>query len=201
MRPRQVHNWSYAKESKGFTLVLANHLVTKETINLFNTTFIDLPMGANNNLRPLLENLILESKKNDKLSEDIVLSGISHLLFRLKRYALNESYSKKIISKTALKFSKMVSETISENLPIIYYATNLNLTPERLIEICQKSFGQSPKSIILNKKVTEAKRLLYFTEKSIGEVAYEVGFDDSSYFSRIFKRKTGISPSRFKSTR
>jgi len=200
MQPKQVHNWSYSKDSKGFTLVITTHLINKETIDLFNTVFIDLPLEVKKDLKLVFQNLIKEYNKNDKLSETIVLSGISYLLNQLKRFALEPRHTEKVKSKTALKFSRLVSETLSENLSINDYASHLNITTERLIEICQKSYGQSPKSIILDKKITEAKRLLYFTNKTISEIAYQLGFTDSSYFSRLFKQKTKLSPSDFKST-
>lgn len=201
MQPKQVHNWSYSKGSKGFTLVIANHLMSKEIIDLFNTVIIDLPLETQSHLKLLFNNLIEEFNKKDKLSEAIVLSGIYYLINQLKRFALEPKFSEKVKPETASKFSKLVSETLSKNLSINYYANSLNITPEKLVEVCQKSFGQSPKSMILDKKITEAKRLLYFTNKSVSEIAYQLGFTDSSYFSRLFKKKTKLSPSNFKSTR
>ena len=106
---------------------------------------------------------------------------------------------KEVKSKTNLKFSKLVSDTISENLSVNEYASRLNLTVDKLNEICKKNYGQSPKTIILEKKITEAKRLLYFTDLSVKEIAFHLGFEDSSYFSRIFKQKTNLSPTEFKS--
>ncbi len=200
MQPKQVHNWSYAKASKGFTLVIANHLINRENIDLFNTVFIDLPVEAKSNLNQLFNNLIEEFNKNDHLSEAIVYSGISYLLNQLKRFALEPKFSEKTKPETALKFSKLISETLSQNLSINDYADRLNITSEKLVEVCQKSYGQSPKAMILDKKITEAKRLLYFTDKSVSEVAYQLGFTDSSYFSRLFKQKAKLSPSDFKST-
>lgn len=201
MQPKQVHNWSYSKHSKGYTLVIDKHIINKETVNLFNTVFIDLSPQTITRLKHLFKNLIEEFNQKDDLSESILLSGIFYLLNQLKRFALDEIHSKKITSKPALRFSKIVSDTISENLSVNTYAQKLNLTTGKLVEICQQSYGQSPKSIILEKKITEAKRLLYFTDSTISQVAYQLGFEDSSYFSRLFKRKTGFSPSDFKNTR
>lgn len=200
-QPKQVHNWSYSKNSKGFILMIDKHIINKETIGLFKTVFIDLSSQTNTTLYYLFKNLIKEFNKNDELSQSIVLSGISYLINQLKRFALDEDLSKKAKPKTALEFSKLVSETLSENLSVNIYAEKLNLTTERLIEVCQKSYGQSPKSIILDKKITEAKRLLYFSDITISQVAYQLGFEDSSYFSRLFKQKTNLSPTEFKSTR
>ena len=105
------------------------------------------------------------------------------------------------MTTTTLEFSKLVGTTISQNLTVKDYADQLHLTVEKLNELCKENYGQNPKNIILEKKITEAKRLLYFTDLSIKEIAFQLGFEDSSYFSRIFKLKTNLSPSDFKSTR
>ncbi|MCR9229119.1 MAG: AraC family transcriptional regulator [Flavobacteriaceae bacterium] len=198
MRPKQVHNWSYSKNSNGYIAVFDKHLLKEVTDFSFNP-FIDLSDKNTKLLTPLFENLIEESKKNDKLSEKTIVQGISYLLLQLKRLSIENPQKKEVKSKTNLKFSKLVSDTISENLSVNEYASRLNLTVDKLNEICKKNYGQSPKTIILEKKITEAKRLLYFTDLSVKEIAFHLGFEDSSYFSRIFKQKTNLSPTEFKS--
>lgn len=99
-----------------------------------------------------------------------------------------------------LDFSELISNTISQNLSVKNYADRLHITTDKLNEICKQNYGSSPKTIILDKKITEAKRLLYFTDLTVKEIAFKLGFEDGSYFSRIFKQKTNISPTDFKST-
>ena len=199
MRPKQVHNWSYSKNSNGYIVVFDKHL-SIEITDFANKPFFDLSDKYIKLIEPLFENLIEEFKKNDKLSEKIIVQGISYLLLQLKRLSNENPQNKEIKSKTILKFSKLVSDTISENTSVDEYASRLNLTIEKLNEICKKHYGQSPKTIILEKKITEAKRLLYFTDLSVKEIAFQLGFEDSSYFSRLFKQKTNLSPTEFKST-
>ena len=117
-----------------------------------------------------------------------------------KRLSSENPKNKEIKPKTILEFSKLVSDNVCENISVNEYASKLNLTVDRLNEICKEHYGQSPKTIILEKKITEAKRLLYFTDLSVKEIAFRIGFEDSSYFSRIFKQKTQLSPTKFKST-
>lgn len=198
MRPKQVHNWSYSKNSNGYIIIFDKHLL-KETTDFVNKAFFDLSDRNTKFLKPLFENLIEEFNKNDKLSEKIIVQGISYLLLQLKRLSNENPKNKKTKSKTALKFSKLVSDTICENISVNEYASKLNLTVDILNEICKENYGQSPKTIILDKKITEAKRLLYFTDLSVKEIAFRLGFEDSSYFSRIFKQKTNLSPTEFKS--
>lgn len=199
MRPKQVHNWSYSKNSNGYIVVFDKHLL-KEATGFANKPFIDLSNKNTKLLALLFENLIQESKKNDELGEKTIIQGISFVLLLLKRWSSETPQNKVVKSKDTLKFSSLVSDTISENLSVNDYASKLNLTVDKLNEICKENYGQSPKTIILEKKLTEAKRLLYFTDLSVKEIAFRLGFEDSSYFSRIFKQKTNFSPTEFKST-
>lgn len=199
MQPKQVHNWSYSKESKGYILVFDKHFAKEFPLELMNTVFFDLPSKNGQYLKPLFENLIEESNLNDKLSEKTIVSGISYLLFQLKRLATHLAQNERNKPKIVLKFSKLVSNTLSENLSVKDYAYRLHLTTDKLSEICKENYGQNPKAIVLDKKITEAKRLLYFTDLSVKEIAFRLGFEDSSYFSRIFKQKTKLSPTDFKS--
>ena len=148
----------------------------------------------------MFEHLIEELGRNDRLSENTIVSGISYLLFQLKRLAADSEHNKRIKPKTAWRFSKLVSDTISENLTVKDYADRLHISVEKLNELCKESYGQNPKKMILEQKITEAKRLLYFTELSVKEIAFKLGFEDSSYFSRVFKQKTKVSPSHLKRT-
>ncbi len=195
----QVHNWSYSKNSNGYIAIFDKHLF-KETTDYTDKPYFDLSDKKAKFIKPLFENLIEESNKNDKLSEKTIIQGISYLLLQLKRLSKEIPENNEIKQKTALMFSKLVSETIYENNSVNDYASKLNLTIDKLNEICKENYGKSPKSIILDKKITEAKRLLYFTDLSVKEIAFRLGFEDSSYFSRIFKQKTNFSPTEFKST-
>lgn len=200
MQPKQVHNWSYSKNSKGFILVFDKYLIKELSSDFPSYAYLDLPFNNIQILKSLFENLIKECKTNDNLSEKIIIQGISYLLVQLKRFANNSSKSHKVKSEIMIHFSQLASNAISENLSINDFANELNISVTKLNEICKEQYGENPKTIILEKKITEAKRLLYFTDLSVKEIAFKLGFEDSSYFSRIFKQKTNLSPTEFKST-
>lgn len=199
MQPKQVHNWSYSNNSNGYIAVFEKHLIKELSFEFAENPFFDLSPKKTKLLKPLFENLIEEFRQNDELSEKAIIQGISYLLLQLKRLSNEIPKNKGNKSKIFLKFSKLVSITICENLSVKDYAEKLNITVDKLNEICKENYGQSPKTIILDKKITEAKRLLYFTDLSVKEIAFQLGFGDNSYFSRIFKQKTNLSPTKFKS--
>ena len=79
------------------------------------------------------------------------------------------------------------------------YADLLNKSPKTLSNLFKKITDKSPLKFIHDRKMLEARRLLAYTEMSVKEIAYELGFDDLQSFSRFFKKLASIAPSDFKS--
>lgn len=79
-----------------------------------------------------------------------------------------------------------------------FYAREVHLTPRQLSNIAKTCTGRTAKQIILERVILESKRLLTHSNASIKEISYALGFKDPSYFSKVFKNMTGISPNQFK---
>ena len=75
---------------------------------------------------------------------------------------------------------------------------NIKLSTGHLNRICQTIAAKSPKDIVTDYCIMEAQIALTNVEKSITQVAYELSFDDPAYFSRLFKKVTGMSPKTFR---
>lgn len=80
------------------------------------------------------------------------------------------------------------------------YADLLNITPKALGKITKTHFNKTLTDLIAERIIMEAKRELYLSNKAVKEIAYELGYDDESYFSRFFKTNTSISPQMFRDT-
>lgn len=96
------------------------------------------------------------------------------------------------------RFTQLVRESVSYKKTIEEYASDLKITSGHLSRICNGVAFKSPKEIIMDYYLTQAQLLFSDGEKSIAEISYELGFDDPSYFSRVFKRKTGLTPNEFR---
>jgi AraC-like DNA-binding protein len=68
---------------------------------------------------------------------------------------------------------------------------NLNL-------ICKNNFQKSVSEIIETRKLIEAKRMLLYSDKSVSEIGYELGYNEKSYFTRVFHARMEITPTRFR---
>ena len=94
-------------------------------------------------------------------------------------------------------FNLLVEEHYKSEHSVSFYADKLYKSPKTLSNTFSK-FNTTPLQIIHERIILEAKRLLIYTDKTAKEIAYEIGFDDASHLSRLFKKQTRQSPSDFK---
>jgi AraC family transcriptional regulator, transcriptional activator of pobA len=96
------------------------------------------------------------------------------------------------------QFMQLLEAHFTDKWGVDHYAERLNTTPRQLNRILQEVAQQSFMGIIQNRLVLEAKRMLILTTLSVSQIADHLGFDDSSYFSRFFRRHTQITPLDFR---
>jgi AraC-like DNA-binding protein len=79
-----------------------------------------------------------------------------------------------------------------------FYTSAFNISESQLNELCNKHFNLGLKKILQNRLMQEARKLLLSSELSVSEIAYKLNFEDNSYFNKVFKNKTGLTPKRFR---
>lgn len=95
-------------------------------------------------------------------------------------------------------FKKAVEADYKKEHSTSYYADKLYITPDHLNRVIKSKIGKTAKDYIQARIITEAKRLLYFTELTNKEIGYELGFNEPANFSAFFKKHTQVSPTSFK---
>jgi AraC family transcriptional activator of pobA len=80
------------------------------------------------------------------------------------------------------------------------YASVLNISPKALAKITKSHFNKTLTDLIAGRIIIEAKRELYLTNKTVKEIAYELGYEDEYYFSRFFKTNADVSPQLYRET-
>ncbi len=101
-------------------------------------------------------------------------------------------------SENSYKFKKLVEKNFRANKSVAEYAEMLNITSGHLNDTIQKDIGQTASDIIHDRIILEAKRLLYHSPMSVKEIAYDLQYDDPSYFARFFKAHTEMTPEQFR---
>lgn len=194
VNPKQIHNWDYAENSKGYVLMIDAALALELKLDS-GCCYLDLSAEA-----PFFKNifihLIAEQKRSDALSVTLIKSGIAYLYGLIKRNSENQPLKASFTSPTLTTLQSMIAKN-PHLITVRQYAHLLQVTEEQLNYQCKKSTGISVKQFILDAKITESKRQLIYSEHNINEIAYGLGFEDASYFARIFRKKTTFSPSDF----
>ena len=96
------------------------------------------------------------------------------------------------------KFQELINEKFRELHEVADYASLLNLSAGHLSETVKLQSGRPAIKHIHDRLVLEARRLLFHSDDSLKEIAFELGFSDASYFNRFFKRETQVTPAEFR---
>ena len=144
-------------------------------------------------------NKILNSDHEQKDAE-IILAHLNSLLTEF-----NSGYFKSVAKEKSetnkftkyIEFKIAVETHLTEQHSIQTIADLLCITTNNLYNIVKEFSGISPKAFITNRLMLEAQRKLFYSETSAKELAYELGFSDPDYFSKLFKKTTGKSVTQF----
>ena len=92
----------------------------------------------------------------------------------------------------------MIDKNFMRERQVQSYAAQLGISSNYLNVLTRKHLGKSALNMINDRVMLEIKRLLLRTDYDISEIAYKLGFNELSYFSRFFKRNTGMTPIEFR---
>ena len=95
-------------------------------------------------------------------------------------------------------FNELIEAHYRQHWSLTQYATELNVTQGRLADICRRLSGSSPKALVFERQIHEARWQLIYTTTAINMIADKLGFVDPAYFCRFFTTHTGLSPSEFR---
>lgn len=100
--------------------------------------------------------------------------------------------------KRMAEFEGLLRQNLSNGWGAAEFATALAITPGHLNRICRAATGTNATHHIETARMTEASRLLAFTQLSVAEIGYRLGYEDPPYFSRRFRIATGETPSAYR---
>ncbi|WBL27413.1 helix-turn-helix domain-containing protein [Zunongwangia sp. HGR-M22] len=158
-------------------------------------------------LNDIVKNIQNEYESNiDKFSQDIIISHMETLLNYAERFYERQFITRKITNHQILDLlEKLLSDYFNSDdlatkgLPTVQYiADHLNISPSYLRGLLKTLTGQTTQQHIHDLLIEKAKEKLSTTTASVGEIAFELGFEHSQSFSKLFKSKTNQTPSEFR---
>lgn len=212
LSPGQVHSWSLSPDTDGFiffhTEAYYNSFFQDHKIDHFPFFFL----SHNYPLIQLEEELretenwftqLYEEYWQEYPRKDFRMVSLINLVY----IGLSRKYRHEVVREEnenqvrIRKLYQLVDLYYKDKKLPNDYAEMLNMTTRHLGRICHEVTGRTTSDLIHDRILLEAKRLLIHGPDSISLIAYELGYDDVSYFIRFFRKKTGISPKQFRLNR
>uniref|UniRef100_UPI0035933362 AraC family transcriptional regulator n=1 Tax=Aquiflexum sp. TaxID=1872584 RepID=UPI0035933362 len=209
--PNQVHHFEEWQPLSGGTILFSEEFYllkrsNKDTLfelsfldNLYSNPCIEFTIKEFASILDLIHQIETEQERNDK-NPTIIQSYLHILLAQVQRYL--DTSGTPVNSKKYLVQFKQFKSTLEENFiesnSAQFYADKLHITTHHLNLICKEITNKTATEIIRARSILEAKRLLTFTDRTISEIAFELNFTDSSYFAKVFKSESGMTPLEFK---
>jgi AraC family transcriptional regulator, transcriptional activator of pobA len=174
--------------------------------NIFQQPFFHVDEQLADTLDTVIEQIKTEIQRPGLAQYELLISFMKIFLISASRVKAQQQ-PESIPSSEATKepfILQSLKEAIerdfrSKHMPQDY-AILLNISSNALAKIAKTHFNKTLTNLITERIIIEAKRELYLTNKSIKEVAYELGYDDEYYFSRFFKKNVNISPQAYRET-
>lgn len=206
--PSQIHAWNQLDNVKGFVvfftdsfsaLAKGRKLISDWPVfkprqkNYFDLNETELKFWLQE-----FERIEKEFTGKDEFRMQALFYSIGNLLVRASRLQKGSKFGLNVGSDFLFQFQELIEQNfITAKLPK-QYAEMMNVTPNYLNTLCKKVSGKSAGELIRQRVLLESKRLLAHTNSTAAEIAFQLGFEDNSYFGRFFTKYTGVTPAAFR---
>lgn len=213
LTPGQIHSFEFTKNIAGyvvyFTMDFYLHYARErhfDKIPFFRSsqykTIVNTTAESMKSIVVLLEEMLSEFTLSLAAKEDALRNFLDILLIRMNRIwdQREQRTPGKIITVVQIRKLMRLIETHYKKIKTPgEYARLMSLTTNHLNTVCKQTLKRTVTELIHDRIILEAKRLLAYTDWGVKKIANDIGYKDNSYFLRLFKKKTGMTPDQFRS--
>lgn len=214
--PDQLHSFEDIEDANGILFFFCQDFYVEEfsfvrLLNVFSyTSRVDKNSGnptinlSEKEFTPIFSMLNTihqeyKSHTNGNNSPLIIRSLLNIMLLKLAElYEAKTEKTKKSDSIMVHSLAHLVDSYFIQEQQLGFYTSAFNVTERQLNDICNKHFNCGLKKILQDRLMQEARKLLLSSEFSVAEVAYKLNFEDNSYFNKVFRKKIGLTPRKFR---
>lgn len=156
-------------------------------------------------IEAIVQNIQKEiNSRLDNFSHDVIVSNLELLLSYCNRFYSRQFITKKMATNDLLtnfeyNLDKYFSDHSNLKLPTVEkFATELNVSSSYLSDMLRNLTGQNTQQYIHDKIIEKAKEILTTTNLTVSEISYQLGFEYSQSFSKLFKSKTNLTPIEYR---
>jgi AraC family transcriptional activator of pobA len=214
MPPGQVHSWSFEGRPEGWVInfsvdYLRAFLLDPGYLDRFTffsgraeDSVVRLEGTPREQVYGLLEQMLRQFNEVGGSDADLMRVRLLELFLvvRTAQPTVLDGVAHAIGQKqqVVVQFRRLIDEHYKTLRLPGEYARLLHITPNHLNALCQELLGRPAGAVIRDRVLLEAKRLLTNADMTAAEIAYELNFQDNSYFSRFFKKYAGVTPEGFR---
>lgn len=168
--------------------------------NIYHQPFVNLETEDYVELNYILGKLILELENTNSYSTAVVRAYLQLILALCSKIKANDHviYEEEHRHHPIMKFKALLESNFRTERQPSFYASQMGISPNNFSKICKQYFLRTPSGLIHERVILECKKLIHLSYKSMKEIAAELNFDDENYFSRYFKKHTGLTPTAFR---
>ena len=209
MSPSEIHSWNFSDDTDGYVLFFNHSFYLMDALSkqLFKLPFFKskdkirhalLNEEELKNIEIVFKSIVIEAESASAFKNAILRSYLDVLLFKFADIiTINNDERIQPISLVP-ELEILIESFFMEHQPVSFYAEKLNTTSQQLNSITKNYLNKTVAELIQERMIAEAKRLMVYSSITISEIAYQLNFNDNSYFNRFFKKAEKCTPEQFR---
>ena len=213
MQPGQIHHWSLSDDIDGFVVFYSQEMYNlyfrQKTIEAYsfysslgNSPEMIFESKELEAMQFYFQKMLAEYQGSKIMKQDKIMNLLDSIHIEIarkynERHVLEtHSYNVKIKD-----FDVLLEKYFWTEKAPSFYASQLHITLKHLNRICNEILKKTTTQVITDRIILEAKRMLMDKKRTVSEIATALGFDDYSYFVRLFKKHTAMTPTAFRNSK
>lgn len=212
LAPGKTHHWELSEDIDGYIFSHTSNFYdlhySHNRIHQFpffysiqNTPYLALDKKNSSEIERLFEKVFKEYQNKNVFQQQLILSYIDIIYAEASRLYLLENSQKSIKSNSYSEKFQQFEELIEKNYVTekspSQYADWMNISPKHLNRITKTVIAKTASEVITDRIILEAKRRFLHTKNNFSAIATSLGYEDYPYFSKLFKKSSGLTPTEF----
>lgn len=213
MSPGQIHSWELSADIDGYIFFCSQDFYEIHYVNqklrsfpFFGSVHFPRKLELDNyDFRDFIR--IIQHLENEYFAQNLMKNGL--ILSLLSQVFINATrlFSRDfehLSSSAGLSYFKhyqdfedLLEENFTREKSVSFYASAMNISPKHLNRIIQTVIQKKTTDLITERVILEAKRMLIYLDENLVEIAFRLGYEEYSYFVRVFRKSSGMTPTQF----